>query len=73
MTHGSYKDLIKKTEPDKVLRDKTFKIASDTRHDSYQGELLQCFTSVFDKKSSGDGVVKNKSISSGQLKNELYK
>ena len=27
----SYKDLVKRTKSDKVLRDKTFKIASDSK------------------------------------------
>ena len=29
MAYGDFKDLTKKTIADKVLRDKTFKIASD--------------------------------------------
>ena len=31
MTYGSYKDLVKRTESDKVLRDRSFKIASDPK------------------------------------------
>ena len=36
MTYGSYKDLVKKTKSNKVLRYKAFKIAVDSRHDGYQ-------------------------------------
>ena len=33
------KDLVKRTQSDKVLRDKTFKIASDPKYDGYQRGL----------------------------------
>ena len=36
MACGKSKDLIKRTQSDKVLRDKAFKIASDPKYDSYQ-------------------------------------
>ena len=36
MTYGKSKDLTKKTQSDKVLRDKAFKIASDPKYDVYQ-------------------------------------
>ena len=39
MAYGSYKNLIIKIEPDKVLRDKAFKIAGDTRNNCYQRGL----------------------------------
>ena len=39
MTYGKPKDLAKRTQSDKVLRDKAFKIASDPKHDGYQWEL----------------------------------
>ena len=32
MAYGSYKDLVKRKESDKSLRDKAFKIASDPRY-----------------------------------------
>ena len=35
MTYGKSKDLAKRTQSDKVLRDKAFKIASDPKYDGY--------------------------------------
>ena len=39
MGYGKSKDLAKKTQSDKVLRDKAFKIASDPKDDGYQRGL----------------------------------
>ena len=39
MGYGKSKDLAKGTESDKVLRDKTIEIASDSKCDGYQREL----------------------------------
>ena len=36
MAYGKLKDLVKRTQSDKVLRDKSFKIASDPKYDGYQ-------------------------------------
>ena len=35
MAHGDFKDLAKRTASDKLLRDKTFKIAKNPKHDGY--------------------------------------
>ena len=35
MVYGKSKDLTKRTQSDKVLRDKAFKIASDPKYDGY--------------------------------------
>ena len=45
MAYGKPKDLAKRTQSDKVLRDKAFKIASDPKYDGYQRGLngLQVF------------------------------
>ena len=40
MAFNKSKDLAKRTQSDKVLRDKTFKIASDSKYDGYQGGLV---------------------------------
>ena len=34
--YGKYKDLSKRTESDKVLKDKAFKIVSNPNYDRYQ-------------------------------------
>ena len=39
MAYGKSKDLAKKTQSDKVLRGKAFKIASDPKYDGYQWRL----------------------------------
>ena len=40
MVYGKYKDLNKRTQSNKVLRDKTFKIASNPEYDGYQRGLV---------------------------------
>ena len=39
MAYGESKDLVKRTQWDKFLRDKTFKIANDPKYDDYQRGL----------------------------------
>ena len=39
MAYGKTKDLAKRTQSDKVLRDKAFEIASDPKYDGYQRAL----------------------------------
>ena len=56
MAYGKSKDLIKRTQSDKVLKDKAFKIASDPKYDGYQRGLASMVYKFFDKKSSGSGV-----------------
>ena len=34
--NGDFKDLPKRTPPDKILRDKAFNIAKNTKYDGYQ-------------------------------------
>ena len=52
MAYGKYKDLTKRTQSDKVLRDKAFEIASNRKYDRYQGGLAQMIFTFFDKKSN---------------------
>ena len=67
MAYGKSKDLAKRTQSDKVLRDKAFKIASDPKYDGYQRGLASKF---FNKKSSGSGVEAEPNY---QLANELHR
>ena len=39
MAYGKSKDLVKRTQSDKVLKGKAFKIASDPKYDGYQRGL----------------------------------
>ena len=56
MAYGKSKDLAKRTQSDKVLRDKAFKIASDPKYDGCQRGLASMIYKFFDKKSSGSGA-----------------
>ena len=49
MAYGKSKDLIKRTQSDKVLREKAFKIASDPKYDRYQRGLASMVYKFFDK------------------------
>ena len=66
MAYGKTKDLVKRTQSDKVLKDKAFKIASDPKYDGYQRGLASIVYKLFDKKSAslnkskGNGIA-NKS------------
>ena len=78
MAHGKSKDLGKRSQSGKVLRDKAFKTASDQKYDGYQRGLALMIYKLFDKKSSGSGVTAlfaNKSATEQnyQLTNEISK
>ena len=70
MPYGKSKDLAKRTQPDTILRDRAFKIASDPKYDGYQRGLASMVYKFFDKKSSGSGIVNEPNY---QLENELHK
>ena len=78
MAYGKPKDLAERTQSDKVLRDKAFRIASDPKYDGYQRGLASMVYKFFDKKSSGSGVaasLANKSATEPnyQLANKLHR
>ena len=70
MAFGKAKNLLRRTQSDKVLRDKAFKIASDPKYDGYQRGLALMVYKFFDKKSKGNGIINE---SNYQLANELHK
>ena len=70
MAYGKTKDLVKKTQSDKVLKDKSFKIASDPKYDGYKRGLASMVYKYYDKKSSGSGMVNEPNY---ELANELHK
>ena len=47
MAYGKSKDLVKRTQSDKVLRDKAFKIASNPKYDGYQRGLASMVYKLF--------------------------
>ena len=70
--YADHKDLINRTEADKVLRDKAYDIASNPKYDGYQRGLASMVYKFFDKKSTGCGFKKLKN-SSSILADELHK
>ena len=56
MAYGGFKDLIRRTAADKVLRDKN--IAKNPKYDGYQLGIDSMVYKSFDEKSSC-GTVKN--------------
>ena len=83
--YADHKDLINKTEADKVLGDKAYDIASNPKYDGYQRGLASMVYKLFDKKSTaepsslkrtGSGFKKLKNTtkpSSSILADELHK
>ena len=70
MAYGKSKDLAKRTQSDKFLRDKAFKIASDPKYDGYQRGLVSMVHRFFDKNSSGSGIANEPNY---QLADEFHK
>ena len=54
--YADHKDLINRTEADKVLRDKAYDIASNPEYDGYQRGLASMVYKFFDKKSTVSGL-----------------
>ena len=71
MIHGGFQDL-KRTCPDKVLRDKTF-IIKNPKYDGYQRRLASMVYKFFDKKSKVSGIANNEIKQNLQLAKELHK
>ena len=70
MAYGKAKYLVRRTQSDKVLRDKTFKIASDPKFDGYQRGLASMVYKFFGKKSSEGNIINEANY---QLADELHK
>ena len=50
LAYGKSKDLAKRAQSDKVLRDKAFRIASGQKYAGYQRGLASMVYKFFDKK-----------------------
>ena len=72
MAYGNFKDLKRRTQSDKVLKDKDFAIASNPKYDGYQRGLAAMVYKFFDKKSKLIGI-KNEIKENQELANELHK
>ena len=56
MAYGKSKDLVKRTQSVNVLKDKAFKIESDSKYDGYQRGLDLV------KRTESDKVLKDKAF-----------
>ena len=72
MAYGDFKDLTRRTASDKILRDKAFNIAKNSKYDGYQRGLASMVYKCFDKKTSGSGI-KNENMLNKELAEELHK
>ena len=54
--YSDSKDLTKRIVADKILKDRAFNIAKDSKYDGYQRGLTSMVYKFFDKKSKGSGA-----------------
>ena len=63
MADGKSRDLVKRPQSDKILKDKAFKIANNPNYDGYQRGLASMVYRFFNKKSvsldksKGSGII----------------
>ena len=62
MAYGKHKELEKRTQSDKVLKYKAFKLASNPKYDRYQRGLDSMVYKLFDKKPKGSGIKENQEL-----------
>ena len=70
MAYDKYTDLTKRTQSDKVLRNKAIEIASNLKYDGCQRGLASMVFKFFHKKSTSSSI---NFISNQQLADELRK
>ena len=56
MAYGKYKDLERRPQSDKVLKDRDFAIPNNPKYDGYQRGLAPMVYKFFDKKLKGSGI-----------------
>ena len=73
--YSNSKDLMKRTQSDKIVRDKAFNIGKNPKHDGYQRGLASMVYKFFDKKSKRRGINKEnkEDFLNSELANELHK
>ena len=74
--YSDSKDLTERTAADKILRNRAFNIAKDSKYDGYQRGLASMVYKFFEKKSKGSGAKHvNTKITpqNQQLAEELHK
>ena len=77
MVYGDVKDLPRRAAFDKLLRDKAFNDAKNSKNGRYQTVFASVFYKFFDKKSSGantsGGSTKSEIMPNQKLVEELHK
>ena len=80
MAYGIFKNFLRRTASDKVLREKGFNTAKNPKYDSCQKPLASMVYKCFDKmspsgtdKSTSSGAVKSKIVSNQELAEKLHK
>ena len=69
MAYGDFKNLIRRTTSDEILRDKAFNIAKNPNYDGYKCRFASIVHKLFDKETSGSDI-KNENISNKELSDE---
>ena len=72
MVYGDFKDLPRRTAPDKILCDEIFDIAKNLKYDGYKRGLASVVYNFFDKKSAR-GAIRSDIMSNLQLAEALHK
>ena len=72
MAYGDFKDLTRTTASDKILDNKAFNIAKNSKCNEYQRGLASMVYTFFDKENSGSGI-KNENMSDQKLAEELLR
>ena len=75
MAYGDFKDLSRRTASHKILRDKSFNIAKNSKDDGYQRGLASILNTFFDKKAAWPArseilARRDKPAFGGAIKNE---
>ena len=80
MAYVDLKYLTRRTDSNKILREKALNIAKNSKHDGYQRGLASTVYKFFNKKTSATRVIKfagscikNENISNKELAEELHK
>ena len=73
MAYCKSKDITKRTQSRKALKDKVSKIATDPKYDGYQRGLASMLYKFPDKKSSGSGVDTSLANKSKELQRQIIR
>ena len=58
MAYGDFKNSTRRTASDKILHNKAFSIAENTKYDGQKCGLPSMIYKIFDKRTSGSGIKK---------------